>query len=668
MTDTADTANAVSVAHMAFTADAVREEMTHRGWSQSETARRSGVTQATISRVLSGARQADDETLAKLAEVFDVQVSDLRGLQLSGIQGEPGSPAAETPAEPPAENAAETVDDAENSARGTDLIALRLIAPSPLNPRKIFNPAGLAELADSIAAHGLLQPLEVRAVPAGTIRPLSDVPHAALPCYQIVFGERRFRALALLAREGRLPLALAGGIPCRLVDIDDRAHVERALIENLQRSDVTAGEEADAFAFLRDLGASTAEIATAIGKSGKSGQRYVQQRLQLVARLAPEVRAALDDPEHPLDFARARVLATTDDAARQVELLAEVVRWPFHTSATALRTKLRSGAWLAERARFDRARYTGEVYTDEDGAEWLRDIAQAKTLQRAWVAERKAALEATGTYASVEIVSRLDPDDYEPCDDPARALALLEYFEWSGEYAEHLGVVEKAGEAVEEDPEALAARARRGAELAAESEAARLRHDALDALTRDMRAAFAADPLLALRLGLLGVLLSGRDDRVDELLGNTFGEAAEAAIAALGASFSAALLFGENEEDDDALLPPTTVSAADVWRWLNDLDAPGLATLASAAAADGLNLQVSWQDGRLHAADARLCRLAGVAIPEPIAPAQTDLEDAIGGAEAFEDEDFGDGDFEDGDFGETDDDILDDDEFQDEAQ
>ena len=126
-------------------------------------------------------------------------------------------------------------------------VAIRLneIEPNRAQPRKDFNDKALAELADSIAQHGVLQPLLVRPIPGGG--------------YQIVAGERRWRA-ARMAGLSELPAVIR--------DLSDAEMMELALIENLQREDLTPIEEARGYkALIDEYGLTQDEIAKTVGKS-----------------------------------------------------------------------------------------------------------------------------------------------------------------------------------------------------------------------------------------------------------------------------------------------------------------------------------------------------------------------------------------------------------------
>ena len=126
---------------------------------------------------------------------------------------------------------------------GVKQAALATLRVSALQPRRSFDDAGLAELAASITEKGVLQPLLVRPVEDG---------------YEIVAGERRFRA-AQRAGLDRVPVVVR--------ELSDRQTLEIAIIENLQREDLTPMEEAHAFEQLMGFGLTQEQVAEAVGKS-----------------------------------------------------------------------------------------------------------------------------------------------------------------------------------------------------------------------------------------------------------------------------------------------------------------------------------------------------------------------------------------------------------------
>ena len=138
----------------------------------------------------------------------------------------------------------ETFED-EKKPGGAEKLKASLIDPKSGQPRKTFDQESLAELADSIATHGVLQPILVRASGNGR--------------YQIIAGERRWRAAKL---------AGLSEIPAVILDRDDLAAAEIALVENLQREDLNPIEEALAFKSLsEEFGLTQEELSRRVGKS-----------------------------------------------------------------------------------------------------------------------------------------------------------------------------------------------------------------------------------------------------------------------------------------------------------------------------------------------------------------------------------------------------------------
>lgn len=135
----------------------------------------------------------------------------------------------------------------DNAVESEGAVTLRLseIEPNKNQPRKDFDAEALTELADSIAKHGLIQPIVVRPMTNGS--------------YQIVAGERRWRA----CREAGLTT-----VPVIIKEIDEKELAEVALIENLQREDLNPVEEAFGYKSLLDTYSLTQEqVAESVGKS-----------------------------------------------------------------------------------------------------------------------------------------------------------------------------------------------------------------------------------------------------------------------------------------------------------------------------------------------------------------------------------------------------------------
>src|SRR5881296_2208806 len=178
---------------------------------------------------------------------------------------------------------------------GERLVPVQDIVPNPDQPRRHFDEEALAALADSIRRHGLLQPLVVRRV-AGR--------------YELIAGERRLRA-AVRAGLERVPVIV------REARAEDR--LELALIENVQRENLTALEEAEAYRQLLDQhGLTQDELAERVGKSRPA----ITNTLRLLG-LPDAVKAQLESGE--LTAGHARAVLAIEGMAEQVSFAREIV-------------------------------------------------------------------------------------------------------------------------------------------------------------------------------------------------------------------------------------------------------------------------------------------------------------------------------------------------------
>ena len=165
---------------------------------------------------------------------------------------------------------------------------IQRVEPNPEQPRSSFDGEALQALADSITAHGILQPLTVRELPGGY--------------YQIIAGERRWRAARM---------AGLSEVPVLVVEADDRKAMELALIENLQREDLNPIEEARGYrALLDEHGLSQEAISSRVGKSRPA----VANSLRLL-QLCPEVLALVESGA--LSAGHARAIVALDGAKAQ---------------------------------------------------------------------------------------------------------------------------------------------------------------------------------------------------------------------------------------------------------------------------------------------------------------------------------------------------------------
>lgn len=199
-------------------------------------------------------------------------------------------------------------------------IPLSLVTPSPMNPRKTFDEEELQELSDNIEKQGLLQPI--------TVRPIKDEKTFAVvngnadfhPKYEIICGERRFRAFSklydrwieknLTDSDGE-PINGFSDIPAIIREMNDDEAFDAMITENLQRKDVDPIEEAYAFGQLIKKGKTAEEVALRFGKS----IRFVQDRVKL-NNLIPELMLEVREERMSISSAMLIAKLSEDDQRR----------------------------------------------------------------------------------------------------------------------------------------------------------------------------------------------------------------------------------------------------------------------------------------------------------------------------------------------------------------
>ena len=170
------------------------------------------------------------------------------------------------------------------------------VEPNPNQPRQDFDEEELESLADSIAEHGIVQPLTVRQLESGY--------------YQIIAGERRWRAARM---------AGLNEVPAVIMEADDKKVMELALIENLQRQDLNPVEEAMGYqTLMEDYGLTQEETAKRVGKSRPA----VANALRLLG-LCPEVLEKLRSGE--LTAGHARAVLTVKTPKKQQEAAQKII-------------------------------------------------------------------------------------------------------------------------------------------------------------------------------------------------------------------------------------------------------------------------------------------------------------------------------------------------------
>ena len=215
-------------------------------------------------------------------------------------------------------------------------LPVRSIRPNPSQPRKVFREESLAELAESIRQHGILQPLSVRR--SGT-------------SYELVAGERRLRAGIL---------AGLTEIPCIVMNMDDKESGMTALVENLQRQDLDFIEEARGISrVMEQWSMSQEQVARLLGKS----QSSIANKLRLL-RHSPSVLQALREAGLTERHARALLkLPAETDKLKAIETIARL-------EMSVARTEQYIDSLLSS---------AGEKQTRPDVGAFLRNVSQTLT-------------------------------------------------------------------------------------------------------------------------------------------------------------------------------------------------------------------------------------------------------------------------------------------------
>jgi len=175
-------------------------------------------------------------------------------------------------------------------------LPIEKIRPGTYQPRKHIDPEALQELADSIQAQGVVQPIVVRKMTEGS--------------YELVAGERRWRAAQLAGLQE---------IPAVVREIPDRAAAAMALIENIQREDLNALEEAQALRrLIDDFGLTHQQVSEAVGRS-----RTAVTNLLRLLELSADVKVMLE--QRQLDMGHARTLLALSNERKQLLAASKVV-------------------------------------------------------------------------------------------------------------------------------------------------------------------------------------------------------------------------------------------------------------------------------------------------------------------------------------------------------
>lgn len=175
-------------------------------------------------------------------------------------------------------------------------IPVNNVRPNPYQPRKVFNDDSIKELSESIKEHGVFQPILVR---------------ESIQGYELIAGERRLRASKLAGLKE---------IPAITLEFNDTEMMEISLLENIQREDLSAIEEAEAYQkLIENLGYTQEELAKRISKS----RSYVTNTMRLL-KLPSEVKQMVQANE--ISYGHARALINIEDEDEQIELAKKTVK------------------------------------------------------------------------------------------------------------------------------------------------------------------------------------------------------------------------------------------------------------------------------------------------------------------------------------------------------
>ncbi|WP_428247257.1 ParB/RepB/Spo0J family partition protein [Ferrovibrio sp.] len=463
------------------------------------------------------------------------------------------------------------------------LVPLALLRASLLNPRKTFDPAALEELADSIAAQGLLQNLVVRQAGEGA--------------YEIVAGERRFRALEILVRRGTIAADYL--VPVRIVTVDDGQHLAMALIENLQRRDMDPIDEANGFLQLQQLDPkawSAKKIGAALGFS----DRYVQQRIALVTKLPEEARQAL--AENKITVSQARVILQAPEGNKG-DVLSRALREGGATVAELVGVASDDMVPVAY-AIFD-TRDCGLETTEIGEDQFFTDKKAFLKLQMK--AARAKAIELRKNHHFAEVVEHFVSWEYPEADaftNPKLVGVVLVVNPWDGEFSLHENRIRRP---VPRAAGPMSPEAQKKAEDK-EKEFERQRRAVMKA-NDQLRAALLADPINALRLALLDTL-------TEDPIFNALGEMPFDTAAAKEAGITRHL--------DGHTAKPGSLDA--IWQQLKTLSPSALARVMGLALAAS-NPALCYSGSKELAPAAFIAaEVFGVELPKHLLPEQTDIE------------------------------------------
>lgn len=253
------------------------------------------------------------------------------------------------------------------SATNEEIMELDLseLRPNPYQPRKIFKDEALTELAESIKEHGVFQPIIVK---------------KSIKGYEIIAGERRVRASKLAGKKT---------VPAIIRAFTDEQMMEVALLENLQRENLSAIEEADAYKNMLDnLRLTQDELAKKVGKS----RSHITNMLGLL-RLPKEVQDMVVKEE--LTMGHARVLSKLEDNGTILEMAEKVVE---NKMPVRELEELTSGKEYEKKVKMER--HTPSIRTEY---KYVEDLLREKLDTKVKIKDRKIEI----TFTSVADLNRI---------------------------------------------------------------------------------------------------------------------------------------------------------------------------------------------------------------------------------------------------------------------
>lgn len=221
----------------------------------------------------------------------------------------------------------ETNERAASTGEGVREVATARIVANPFQPRREFSPEQLAELEESIRKNGLLQPLVVRPAPEGA-------PEGAE--WELVAGERRWRAVRRLGW---------AQVPVVVREIDDRAMLVLAIVENVQRAELSPLEEAAAYRqLIEEFGYTQAEVAESVGRERST----IANLLRLLSLPATVQRMV---SEGDLSMGHARAILGLEDEREMSELARQAAQAGMSVRAVEERVRTLRGGQAAPQGR-----------------------------------------------------------------------------------------------------------------------------------------------------------------------------------------------------------------------------------------------------------------------------------------------------------------------------